>query len=112
MIETLVPRSACADMYSDVPESTMFPAEAAAVVHAVPGRRLEFAAVRYCARQAMRRIGLPPVPILPDADGVPRWPTGVVGSMTHCAGYRAAAVARSDRLLGIGIDAEPHAGAA
>ncbi len=87
----------------------MFPAEAAAVVHAVPGRRLEFAAVRYCARQAMRRIGLPPVPILPDADGVPRWPAGVVGSMTHCAGYRAAAVARSGRLLGIGIDAEPHA---
>ena len=49
------------------------------------------------------------MPILPDADGVPRWPTGVIGSMTHCAGYRAAAVARSDGLRGIGIDGEPHA---
>src|SRR5918992_849287 len=39
----------------------------------------------------------------------PRWPAGVVGSMTHCVGYRAAAVARSDELCGIGIDAEPHA---
>ena len=29
--------------------------------------------------------------------------------MTHCAGYRAAAVARSDKLCGLGIDAEPHA---
>ena len=87
----------------------MFPEEAAVVVHAVRGRRLEFAAVRYCARQALRRIGLPPMTILPDADGVPQWPTGVVGSMTHCAGYRAAVVARSDRLRGIGIDAEPHA---
>ena len=87
----------------------MFPEEAAVVVHAVLGRRLEFAAVRYCARQALRRIGLPPMTILPDADGVPQWPTGVVGSMTHCAGYRAAVVARSERLRGIGIDAEPHA---
>ncbi len=28
--------------------------------------------------------------------------------MTHCAGYRAAAVARSRDLLTVGIDAEPH----
>jgi 4'-phosphopantetheinyl transferase EntD len=28
--------------------------------------------------------------------------------MTHCEGYRAAAVARSNELGGIGIDAEPH----
>ncbi len=109
MIETLVPTSACAHLFDDVSESTMFPAEAAVVAHAVVERRLEFATVRYCARQALRRIGIPPVPILPDADGAPRWPAGVVGSMTHCAGYRAAVVARSDRLRGIGIDAEPHA---
>jgi 4'-phosphopantetheinyl transferase EntD len=31
----------------------------------------------------------------------------VVGSITHCAGYRAAAVARADRVRAIGIDAEP-----
>jgi 4'-phosphopantetheinyl transferase EntD len=108
MVETLVPGSACADRYSDVPESTMFSGEAAIVANAIPVRRLEFAAVRYCARQALRRIGMPAAPILPDADGVPRWPVGVVGSMTHCKGYRAAVVARSDRLRGIGIDAEPH----
>lgn len=28
--------------------------------------------------------------------------------MTHCTGYRAAAVARSGDLLTLGIDAEPH----
>lgn len=87
----------------------MFPAEAAAIAHAIPTRRLEFATVRYCARRALRRIGAPPVAILPDADGAPRWPAGVVGSMTHCAGYRAAVVARSEGVRGIGIDAEPHA---
>jgi 4'-phosphopantetheinyl transferase EntD len=109
MIETLVPASACAQLFDDVSESTMFPAEAAVVAHAIPERRREFATVRYCARQALRRIGLPAVSIVPDADGAPQWPAGVVGSMTHCARYRAAVVAPSDRLRGIGIDAEPHA---
>jgi 4'-phosphopantetheinyl transferase EntD len=109
MIETLAPTRACAEMFSDVAESTMFPSEAAVVADAVAERRLEFATVRHCARQALRRIGMPAVPILPDGDRVPRWPAGVVGSIAHCGGYRAASVARSDELCGIGIDAEPHA---
>jgi 4'-phosphopantetheinyl transferase EntD len=33
----------------------------------------------------------------------------VVGSLTHCEGYRAAAVARTEAFAAIGIDAEPHA---
>ena len=33
----------------------------------------------------------------------------MVGSITHCTGYRAAAVASSTLLAGLGIDAEPHA---
>jgi 4'-phosphopantetheinyl transferase EntD len=109
MIETLVPASACTEMFSDAPESTMFSIEAAAVANAVAERRREFGTVRYCARKALLQIGVPAVPLLPDVDGAPRWPVGVVGSMTHCAGYRAAAVARSDELVGVGIDAEPHA---
>jgi 4'-phosphopantetheinyl transferase EntD len=32
----------------------------------------------------------------------------VCGSITHCAGYRAAAVARAREVAGIGIDAEPN----
>jgi len=32
--------------------------------------------------------------------------------MTHCAGYRAAAVAEASRFAAIGIDAEPHTGLA
>jgi 4'-phosphopantetheinyl transferase EntD len=109
MIQTLVPAAACAEMFSDAPESTMFSIEAAAVEHAVAGRRREFGTVRYCARKALRQLGVPAVPVLPDEDGAPRWPAGVVGSLTHCAGYRAAAVARSGVLCGVGIDAEPHA---
>jgi len=54
----------------------------------------------------MRQLGLPPAAILPGERGAPRWPDGVVGSMTHCDGYRAAAVARAGDVASIGIDAE------
>jgi 4'-phosphopantetheinyl transferase EntD len=109
MIQTLVPGSACAEMFGDVPESTMFVSEAATVAGAMAERRREFGTVRWCARKALARIGAPAMPILKDGDGAPRWPAGVVGSITHCAGYRAAAVARSGELRAVGIDAEPHA---
>jgi 4'-phosphopantetheinyl transferase EntD len=38
--------------------------------------------------------------------GEPLWPAGVVGSITHCASYRACALARTTDLLTIGVDAE------
>jgi 4'-phosphopantetheinyl transferase EntD len=109
LIESLLPGAACAELFSDAPEALMFPSEAAVVAGAVAGRRREFGTVRCCARAALRRIGVPAGPILPDRDGAPQWPAGVVGSMTHCAGYRAAVVARAADLRAVGIDAEPHA---
>src|SRR5918999_1016252 len=109
LIATLVPGSASAETFSDVPGSTMFSDEAAAVASAGAERRREFGTVRWCARKALRQLGVSAVPILPNEDRAPRWPVGVVGSMTHCAGYRAAVVARSGELCGVGIDAEPHA---
>lgn len=106
MIETLLPTAVCCEMFSDTTESQMFSSEAALVADAVAERRREFGTVRHCARRALRKIGVAAIPILPDADGAPRWPADVVGSMTHCKGYRAAAIARSPAPLGIGIDAE------
>jgi 4'-phosphopantetheinyl transferase EntD len=108
MIASLVPEAAGAEHYADVPDATMHPAEAALVTTAGPERRREFATVRQCARRALAALGAPTVPVLPDADGVPVWPVGVVGSLTHCPGYRAAAVGRTERFRGLGIDAEPH----
>jgi 4'-phosphopantetheinyl transferase EntD len=49
------------------------------------------------------------VTALPGVRGAPQWPAGVVGSLTHCAGYRAAALAHAGEIATIGIDAEPHA---
>jgi 4'-phosphopantetheinyl transferase EntD len=88
----------------------LFPAEEAALRTAGPRRRAEFAAGRLCARAALARLGVPAVPILPGPAGQPQWPPGVTGSITHCAGYQACAVARTADVAAIGIDAEPDAG--
>jgi 4'-phosphopantetheinyl transferase EntD len=110
MIETLVPPEVSAvDRRGDNEEAAPFPEEHDLVEGAVAARRGEFATARACARLALQRIGVPPGPILRGPKHEPLWPSGVVGSITHCAGYRAAAVARADHVLTIGIDAEPHA---
>jgi 4'-phosphopantetheinyl transferase EntD len=87
----------------------LFPEEEGIIAHAVEVRRREYAAVRSCARACLWRLGYPRVPILPGVGGAPTWPAGVQGSMTHCAGYAAAAVGPVARISAIGIDAEPDA---
>jgi 4'-phosphopantetheinyl transferase EntD len=98
---------AWAETFSDPPEA-LFPEEEEVVGRAVAKRRQEFATVRQCARRALADLGIGPVAILPGDRGEPRWPPGVVGTMTHCDHYRAAAVARAATVATVGIDAEPH----
>ncbi|MFK0227637.1 4'-phosphopantetheinyl transferase [Streptomyces sp. NPDC090303] len=86
-----------------------YPEEEALMARAVPGRRREFAAARVCAHRALAALGAAPGPLLRGRRGAPAWPARTVGSITHCAGYRAAAVAPAAGLLALGIDAEPHA---
>jgi 4'-phosphopantetheinyl transferase EntD len=71
-------------------------------------RRLDSAAGRICAHQALDSLGRPAPAIPRGPGGVPVWPDGVVGSITHCRGYRASAVAIRDSIASIGVDAEPH----
>ncbi|MEU3168555.1 4'-phosphopantetheinyl transferase superfamily protein [Streptosporangium sp. NPDC006930] len=107
MIEKILPPwVASSERFEDPPDVVLFPEEEEAVARAVEKRRREFGTARHCARQALAELGLPPAPILPGERGAPVWPDGVVGAITHCAGYRAAAVSRD--ALTIGIDAEPH----
>jgi 4'-phosphopantetheinyl transferase EntD len=114
MLERLLPSGVVVDEAFDdeavdrAALTELFPAEAAAVRSAAPGRRREFATVRHCARRALGELGFAPAPILPGESGRPTWPEGVIGSMTHCVGYRGAAVTRANVLAGLGIDAEPH----
>ncbi|MER5932790.1 4'-phosphopantetheinyl transferase superfamily protein [Streptomyces sp. NPDC002054] len=110
MIERVLPRSAVGvDAFGDLPQASLHPLEALVVRHAVGARRREFATGRWCAKQALAQLRVPEAPLLPGPHHAPRWPEGVLGSITHCAGYRAAAVARSSDLLMLSVDAEPHA---
>ncbi|MFC8270096.1 4'-phosphopantetheinyl transferase [Streptomyces cinereoruber] len=86
----------------------LFPEERGLVDRAVDRRRREFTTARICAREALRLLGHSPVPIPRGPSGAPLWPAGVLGSITHCEGYRAAAVTMAGRITGLGFDAEPN----
>ncbi len=108
MLADIVPPQVAADeAFGDVLDAVLFPEEEAVVARAVDKRRREFTTARACARAGLARLGVPAAPILPGPRGAPQWPPGIVGSMTHCAGYRASAVARAEDMVTLGLDAEP-----
>lgn len=108
-MRTLLPSCvAVSSTVDDPPDAALFPGEAEAVARAVDKRRREYATVRHCARQALAELGIAPTPILNGPKREPLWPTGVVGALTHCDGYRAAAVAHATDVTSLGIDAEPN----
>lgn len=84
----------------------LFPVEAAAVAHAVPRRQHEFAWGRTAARMAMRQLGAPAQPVPSGADRAPQWPTGLVGSISHCRSGCVALVARRSQVAALGVDVE------
>ena len=108
MIADILPAEVIAvEAFDDPPGVVLFPEEEAVLARAVPKRRREFTTARGCARAALAGLGLPPAPLVPGPRGAPQWPAGVVGSITHCDGYRAAAVARQQDVVTLGLDAEP-----
>jgi 4'-phosphopantetheinyl transferase EntD len=109
VIEELLPPSVVTlAAFQDLPDLPLPPEEEACIAWAVDARRREFATCRHLARSGLEELGLP-FAVIPRGDrGAPCWPDGVVGSITHCAGYRAVAVARGADIVTVGIDAEPH----
>jgi len=78
-------------------------------------RRAEIATGRRLARGLLARLGIEGHALLPDASRAPRWPAGVVGTISHKGGVRGSAeggvcgvvVARSrDGIAGLGLDVE------
>jgi 4'-phosphopantetheinyl transferase EntD len=104
----LPPGIATMAVFDDPPHATLLAAEVEALGKVVEKRRREYTTVRHCARIALRKLGRPPTPLVPGLFGAPLWPPGVVGSMSHCEGYRVAAVASTDVMVTIGVDAEPN----
>lgn len=71
-------------------------------------RKQEFLAGRYCGKRAIENllksensliIGI-------NSDRTPKWPVGIVGTITHTQNLAGAAVGFSEDLQGIGIDYE------
>jgi 4'-phosphopantetheinyl transferase EntD len=85
-------------------ERDLFPEEQSCVASAVPKRRAEFSTGRWCARQALQALSLPPQAIPMGAFRGPVWPAGTSGSITHAGGICVAVVARSVACPGLGID--------
>lgn len=109
MIGQLLPATAISrEAFDDSVPVTLYPEEEAALGNPVDKRRREFGTARRCAHEALAELGFAGVAVPAGPRREPCWPAGVVGSITHCAGYRAAVVARSTDLVTVGIDAEPH----
>ncbi|MCX5206385.1 4'-phosphopantetheinyl transferase superfamily protein [Streptomyces sp. NBC_00237] len=109
MIERILPgRVVAYETFTDPPEAALLAEEEPYVRDAVPKRRDEYTTGRHCARRALTGLGLPERPLLSGPRGEPLWPDAVAGSITHCDGYRAAAVARTEDVVSLGIDAEVH----
>ncbi|MCL1906474.1 MAG: 4'-phosphopantetheinyl transferase superfamily protein [Propionibacteriaceae bacterium] len=89
---------------------SLWPSEVEVVRTASAKRQREYAGVRWCAREALVELGVGPAAVLNDSAGCPLWPEGIVGSMTHCDGFQAAALAWEKDITALGIDAEPTQG--
>ena len=90
------------DQHSD----ELLPEERQLVESWAPHRQREFARGRMCARRALDSLGVGVAGLLPDADGIPQWPEGVVGSISHCRGVVMVMAANSAdcRLLGLDLE--------
>ncbi|RMI27943.1 4'-phosphopantetheinyl transferase Npt [Nocardia stercoris] len=109
MLGRILPSGVAAAELRAYPEDLkVYPGEEHLIEKAVEKRRRDFIGARWCARQALAELGEPPVVIGKGERGMPLFPRGVVGALTHTEGYRAAALAHRLRWRSIGIDAEPH----
>lgn len=82
------------------------PSERALVEKAVAARQCEFAQGRVLAHRLLENLGVADAPLLRDADRVPLWPAGTLGSISHTRGLCAVAVARTREVEALGLDVE------
>lgn len=70
-------------------------------------RRAEFFSGRWCARKAICQLTDSDHPIIGmRPDGLPDWPPGLIGSISHSATRAVAVVAAAEECLAIGVDVQ------
>jgi 4'-phosphopantetheinyl transferase EntD len=84
-------------------------AELEPIADAVERRRAAYSSGRVLSRRLLTELGAPPARPLGRRPGsrLPDWPEGFVGSITHSGPLCLAAVGRSARYRGLGLDLEP-----
>ena len=100
---------AAAEVWGESTDHVLLADESAVLGSVAPRRRRDFTLGRACAFRALAELGVERTPLLPGPSRQPLWPPGIVGSITHCDGYCAAAVAWDGCVTTIGIDAELRA---
>jgi enterobactin synthetase component D len=78
----------------------------ASLDRAVAKRRAEYAAGRRCALDAVRALRPGFAGQIASDDRAPRWPDGIVGSITHTDHFAWAAAGLTSSVRGIGVDSE------
>jgi 4'-phosphopantetheinyl transferase EntD len=69
-------------------------------------RQRDFLAGRLAARAALQRLGAATFALGRDANAVPIWPEGIVGSISHCGTKAAAVVGWRRDYAALGLDLE------
>jgi len=80
--------------------------EANAVETASKQRKIEFLAGRECARQALVQLGCPRSSIPKSDYGLPVWPQGYCGVISHSLRYCCAIASTRESYRGLGLDLE------
>ncbi len=78
----------------------------ASLQKAVTKRQAEYLAGRYCAKNALQRLGCDTLFVPTGKHREPLWPENIVGSISHSEGCAIACVTSCADILGLGIDLE------
>jgi 4'-phosphopantetheinyl transferase EntD len=96
-----------AELLSPAPHTVLTEAELASVSHCAAKRIDDFTRGRACAHRGLAELGIHNFSLLSGEKREPVWPQGIVGSITHTAGFAAAVVARGQgSIASLGIDCE------
>ncbi len=93
---------------TQIDESFLSPDQHSYVRDVSAKRRWEYVAGRQCAQIALTAVGYEGITVPSGKSGEPIWPQGIVGSITHCEGYAAAAIALNSGIVSLGLDAETN----
>ena len=110
-MKNILPNKANFYLSDHTPENfELYEDEKLATVKMKLKRLNDYRASRYCARALLEVMGIYQFPLLKSAEGMPIWPTGIVGSISHSGGLCIAVAASIDTYIqSIGIDIETAA---